>query len=274
MCGKLEQFSGVRLVISRSWVQVPAGAVGKFSSPGSTFCADSYFGIHLVTTEAHKRSQSFCQKCRWQVTAKHTQTLPMWLWMKWRCKLVHGWTVSTELAPRRQQFQLAPVTQQASTTVSTPLWWMLKICAQRGYSHSFRITCDTSAVSLFMSREQRWIKAINNNSNLRSGRDVFPLWPVQPRDHLGFGHTLRARPTRRRNQLDHHVLDAVDLAQRIVRAANARAVHGFGPQPVAEVLHLLVVIALQRDNNNNIFKAQNLVLRDYSKCIYMQRRTV
>ena len=33
------------LVIERSRVRIPAGAAGKFSSPGSTFCADSYFGI-------------------------------------------------------------------------------------------------------------------------------------------------------------------------------------------------------------------------------------
>ena len=26
-------------------VRIPAGAAGEFSSPGSTFCADSYFGI-------------------------------------------------------------------------------------------------------------------------------------------------------------------------------------------------------------------------------------
>ena len=29
----------------RSRVQIPVGAVGEFSSPGSTFCADSNFGI-------------------------------------------------------------------------------------------------------------------------------------------------------------------------------------------------------------------------------------
>ena len=29
----------------RSWVRVPAGATGEFSSPMSTLCADSYFGI-------------------------------------------------------------------------------------------------------------------------------------------------------------------------------------------------------------------------------------
>ena len=32
-------------MIERSRVRVPAGAAVEFSSPGSTFCADSYFGI-------------------------------------------------------------------------------------------------------------------------------------------------------------------------------------------------------------------------------------
>ena len=32
-------------MIEGSRVRVPAGATGEFSSPGSTFCADSYFGI-------------------------------------------------------------------------------------------------------------------------------------------------------------------------------------------------------------------------------------
>jgi len=35
-----------------------------------------------VTAVAHKRPQSFCHKCRRQVTAKHTYTLRMWLCMK------------------------------------------------------------------------------------------------------------------------------------------------------------------------------------------------
>ena len=37
-----------------------------------------------VTAVARKRSRSFCQKRRWQVTAKHAYTLCMWLCMKWR----------------------------------------------------------------------------------------------------------------------------------------------------------------------------------------------
>ena len=32
-------------MIEMSWVRIPAGAAGEFSSPGSTFCADSIFGI-------------------------------------------------------------------------------------------------------------------------------------------------------------------------------------------------------------------------------------
>ena len=69
-------------MIERSRVRIPAGRAGECSSPGSTFCADSYFGIHStprVTTVARKRSRSFCQKCRWQVTAKHAYTLSPFL---------------------------------------------------------------------------------------------------------------------------------------------------------------------------------------------------
>ena len=36
-----------------------------------------------VTAVARKRRRSLCQKCGWQVTAKHACTLCMWLCMKW-----------------------------------------------------------------------------------------------------------------------------------------------------------------------------------------------
>ena len=87
-------------MIERSRVQIPAGAAGEFSSPGSTFCADSYFGVpppptptplcSCVTTVARKRSRSFCQRCRWQVTAKYACTLRMWLCMKWHGAWLYG----------------------------------------------------------------------------------------------------------------------------------------------------------------------------------------
>ena len=38
--------------------------------------------VLVVTAVARKRPRSFCQKRRWQVTAKHAYTLRMWLHMK------------------------------------------------------------------------------------------------------------------------------------------------------------------------------------------------
>ena len=35
-------------MIERSRVRIPAGTAGEFSSPGSTICADSYFGIRSI----------------------------------------------------------------------------------------------------------------------------------------------------------------------------------------------------------------------------------
>ena len=81
------------------------------------------------TTVACKRSWSFCQKCRQQVTAKHACILPMWLCIKWQCKVVHGWMVYTELALREQQFPMVPAMQQPKSTTSTPFPWILKIWA-------------------------------------------------------------------------------------------------------------------------------------------------
>ena len=59
------------------WLWIPAGAARKFSSPALTLCADSYSGSipPCVTAVASKRPQSFCQKCRWQVTSKHAYIL-------------------------------------------------------------------------------------------------------------------------------------------------------------------------------------------------------
>ena len=44
-------------MIERSWVRIPAGAVGEFSSPGSTFCADSYFGIYSIPVLQHMHAK-------------------------------------------------------------------------------------------------------------------------------------------------------------------------------------------------------------------------
>ena len=57
-----------------------------------------------VTAVALKRPLSFCQKCRWQVTAKHAYTLHMALHEVTWCMVV--WC--TQNAPRWQQFHVAP----------------------------------------------------------------------------------------------------------------------------------------------------------------------
>ena len=41
-----------------------------------------------VTTVARKKSRSFCQKCRWQVTAEHAYTLRMWILLNHASALV------------------------------------------------------------------------------------------------------------------------------------------------------------------------------------------
>ena len=47
-----------------------------------------------VTAVARKRPRSLCQKCRWQVTAKHAYTLRMWLCMKWYGAWLYSVTLS------------------------------------------------------------------------------------------------------------------------------------------------------------------------------------
>ena len=59
----------------RLQVQIPAGAAGEFSSPGSTFCADSHFGIRstpMFKNMLLKASHS----CR--ITCKHSESAREW----------------------------------------------------------------------------------------------------------------------------------------------------------------------------------------------------
>ena len=87
---------------------IPSGSI--FFSRANFLCwlLFQYPIYHRVTTAACKRSQSFCQKCRWQITAKHTCTLHLWLQIKWHCKLESGCMVHTEHAQRQKQLDTAP----------------------------------------------------------------------------------------------------------------------------------------------------------------------
>ena len=73
-----------------------------------------------VTAVACKRPWSFCQKCRWQVTAKHSYTLCLWLCMKWHGAWLYG--------VHRTCAEMAAVSFGTShvSAVSTPLQWILK----------------------------------------------------------------------------------------------------------------------------------------------------
>ena len=84
-----------------------------------------------VTAVARKRPWSFCQKCRWQVTAKHAYTLRMWLCMKW-----HGAWLYGVLRTRRDWRSLAADSCGTShaSAVRTPLRWILKKSAIKSYS--------------------------------------------------------------------------------------------------------------------------------------------
>ena len=135
-------------MIERSRGRIPAGAAGEFSSPGSNFCADLFwYPFHpRVTAAARKRSRSFCQKRRWQVTTKLAYTLRMWLCMKRHGAWLYGVhrTCAETAAFSRD-------TSHASAEVYH--FGEYSNRAIKSHSHSFRITCDKSAMSLLESGE-------------------------------------------------------------------------------------------------------------------------
>ena len=83
-----------------------------------------------VTAAARKRPRSFCQKCRWQVIAKHAYTLRMWLCMKWHGAWLYGaHSTCAEMAA------VSCGTSHART-VRTPLWWIFKnTCYKKLVTH-------------------------------------------------------------------------------------------------------------------------------------------
>ena len=108
-----------------------------------------------VTAVARKRSRSFCQKCRWQVTAKHAYTLRMWLCMKWHGAWLYG--------VHRTCAETAAVscgTNHASV-VSTPLRWIFHTHTQKSaIKASHALMCRTTykrSESAQESGEQRYI---------------------------------------------------------------------------------------------------------------------
>ena len=97
-----------------------------------------------VTALARKRSRSFCQKCRWQVTAKHASTLRMWLCMKWHGAWLYG--------VHRTCAEMAAVSCGTShaSAVSTLLRWIFK---KRAIKLATHVEPHASAVSLLKRAE-------------------------------------------------------------------------------------------------------------------------
>ena len=67
-------------MIERLRVRIPAGAAGEFSSPESTLCAGSIFGVRStpVLPQKHIKDPGHsAKKCRWQVTPKHANVFDL-----------------------------------------------------------------------------------------------------------------------------------------------------------------------------------------------------
>ena len=105
-----------------------------------------------VTTVACIRSRSFCQQCRWQVTAQHAYTLCMWFCMKWHGAWLYG--------VHRTCAEMAAVSCGTShaSTISTPLQWIFKKCTIKlVQKHAVKLVTHaephTSALSLLKRAE-------------------------------------------------------------------------------------------------------------------------
>ena len=111
-------------MIERSWVRIPAGAVGEFSSPGSTLCADSYFGICStpVLPQKHVKDPGHSAKSAGGRLCLNTHTpyVYMWLCMKQRGAWLYG--------VHRTCAEMAAVSCGTShaSFISTPLRWIFK----------------------------------------------------------------------------------------------------------------------------------------------------
>ena len=110
----------------------------------------------VTAVAACKRSRSFCQKCRWQVTAKHAYTLRMWLCLKW-----HGaWLYGAHRTCAEIVAAVSCGTSHASA-VSTPLRWIFKKRAVKLVTH---VEPHAIAVSLLKRAENSATEAIINQS--------------------------------------------------------------------------------------------------------------
>ena len=110
-----------------------------------------------VTAVACKRPRSFCQKRRWQVTAKHAYTLHMWLCMKWHGAWLYGVHRTHWEWLSGSRFLWHQPCQRCKYTTSVDI-------QKRAIKtiHSCRTTCERSE-SAQERRIMLYKKATNNN---------------------------------------------------------------------------------------------------------------
>ena len=122
-----------------------------------------------VTAVTRKKSRPFCQKCRWQVTAKHAYTFRMWLCMRW-----HGaWLYDVHIM-RRDGSSFMYMTwhrpcQRCNYTTSVDIQ---KRSYEKLVTHVLRITCERSE----SARERR---TALYRSNHHQHRDIGSQWKEQ-----------------------------------------------------------------------------------------------
>ena len=122
-------------MIDRSRIRIPAGAAGEFSSLGSTFCADSYFGIRStpVLPQQHVKDPGHSAKSAGGRLKLNTRApyYVVCICMKGR-DMVHGCMVYTERA------EMAAVSRGISHVTTT----------QRcGYCQKQGIKCDCHSLN-------------------------------------------------------------------------------------------------------------------------------
>ena len=156
-------------MIKRLWIWVLAGAAEVYS-PRSAFCADPYkrhIWVSVPPLSYHikhiKRCWSFCQKFRWQFTAKHILILCMWLCLKWY-DMVHGLYCAHRMCRDGNSFIWhQPCNNQTVLYVHHCCGYSK--CPIKSCRLAFRITCNKSTVSRLESGEQHYYIIVHESSH-------------------------------------------------------------------------------------------------------------
>ena len=142
-------------MIERSRVRIPVQENFLLQGQLSVLTLISV-SVPRVTSVARKRSRPFCQKRKWQVTAKHAYVLRIWLCNKWLGEWLYG--------VHRTSAGTAAVSCGTShaSAISTPLrrTFKKKKKKKRYKKLVTHVKSLERAVSLLESGEQRCIKAI------------------------------------------------------------------------------------------------------------------